>query len=108
MQGITIKYLQEYLKKKDHNPELKQKFFMKLAEEVGELAGAMLRNPERATETSIEGTIEEEIWDVIYYCLVIANSYDIDLEKWIPVKEKLNNERWNNKIIFNPGVDTLR
>ena len=102
MQGITIKYLQEYIKSKDHNPELKQKFFMKLSEEVGELAEAMLRNPENASENNINGTIEEEIWDVIYYCLVIANSYNIDLEKWIPIKEKQNNEKWNNKVVFDP------
>jgi hypothetical protein len=40
MQGITIKYLQEYLKAKDHNPELKHKVFLKLSEEIGELAKA--------------------------------------------------------------------
>ena len=102
MQGITIGYLQKYLKSKDHNPELKHKFFLKLSEEVGELANAILRNPKKATEANIEGTIEEEIWDIMYYCLVLANCYDIDMEKWIPIKEKQNNERWNNKIIFNP------
>ena len=99
---ITIKYLQEYIKSKDHNPELKQKFFMKLAEEVGELSKAMLKEQQLATEDNIKGTIEEEIWDIIYYCLVIANSYDIDMEKWIPIKEKLNNHKWKNKIVFNP------
>ncbi|MCL2753355.1 MAG: hypothetical protein FWE44_04315 [Defluviitaleaceae bacterium] len=102
MQGITIRYLQEYLKSKDYNPELKHKFFLKLSEEVGELAQAIRKEPERATETNIIGTIEEELWDVIYYCLVLANCYDIDMEKWIPIKEKLNNERWGNKVTFNP------
>jgi len=102
MQGITIRYLQEYIRLKDHNPELKQKFFMKLAEEVGELAEAMLKERKEATKEDIKGTIEEEIWDVIYYCLLIANSYDIDMEKWIPVKEKLNNEKWNYTFTFDP------
>jgi len=102
MSGITIRYLQEYLKSKDHNPDLKHKYFLKLSEEVGELAQAIRKDPEKATDTNIEGTIEEEIWDVIYYCLVIANCYEIDMEKWIPLKEKLNNERWQNNIIFAP------
>ena len=62
----------------------------------------MLRERQIATETNFKGTIEDEIWDVIYYCLVIANSYDIDMEKWIPIKEKMNNEKWNNNVIFNP------
>ena len=102
MQGITIRYLQEYIKSKGHNPELEQKFFMKLSEEVGELAKAMLKEREAATKDNLRGTIEEEIWDIIYYCLVIANSYDIDMEKWIPIKEKLNNEKWSNDIVFDP------
>ena len=101
--GITIRYLQEYIKSKDHNPELKQKFFMKLSEEVGELSRAMLKEHRAAADDDIKGSIEEEIWDVIYYCLCIANCYDIDVEKWIPIKEKLNNEKWNNgNITFDP------
>jgi len=102
MQNITIKYLQEYIKSKNINTENKEALFLKLSEEVGELAAAMLRNPDRATETNIKGTIEEEICDVISLCLIIANSYDIDVEKWIPVKEKLHNEKWNNKVVFDP------
>ncbi|MCL2573989.1 MAG: hypothetical protein FWE34_05480 [Defluviitaleaceae bacterium] len=96
MQGITIKYLQEYIKSKDHNPNLKHEFFLKLSEEVGELAQAIRKDPKRASEANIKGTIEEEIWDVMYYCLVLANCYDIDIdmEKWIPIKENLSNEKW--------------
>ena len=32
---------------------------------------------------NIKGTIDEELWDVIYYALAIANCYDIDMEKQI-------------------------
>jgi NTP pyrophosphatase (non-canonical NTP hydrolase) len=102
MQGITIRYLQEYIRSKNINLENKEALFLKLSEEVGELAEAMLRNPEKATETSIKGTIEEEICDVISLCVIIANSYDIDIEKWIPIKEKLHNEKWKNNVVFDP------
>ena len=37
----TIKYLQNYIKQKDYNPELLKDYFLKLSEEVGELASAM-------------------------------------------------------------------
>jgi NTP pyrophosphatase (non-canonical NTP hydrolase) len=94
MQGITIKYLQEYIKSKDHNPELKQGYFLKLAEEVGELSRAMRKNNSPATVETFIGSIEEEIYDVIYYALAIANCYDIDIEKWIYVKEKINDEKY--------------
>lgn len=101
MQGISIKYLQEYIKSKDHNPDYKKDYFLKLSEEVGELARAMRKGAEKATETIIKETVEEELWDIIYYTLAIANCYDIDIEKWIPVKEKINNEKYNTGIEFN-------
>jgi hypothetical protein len=31
---------------------------------------------------------------VIYYALAIANCYDIDVEKWIYVKEKINDDKY--------------
>lgn len=99
---ITIKYLQDYIKSKDYNPNLKKDYFLKLAEEVGELARAMHKNLRPLDETQIKETIEEELWDVIYFALAIANCYDIDLEKIIPKKEILNNEKYNNDVIFNP------
>jgi len=95
MSQITISQLQRYIKEQDYSPELKQGYFLKLAEEVGELSRAMRKNNTPATESEFKGTIEEEIYDVIYYALAIANCYDIDVEKWIYIKEKLNDEKYN-------------
>ena len=36
--NITIGYLQEYIRTNDYRPDLKEKYYMKLAEEVGELS----------------------------------------------------------------------
>lgn len=103
---VTIKYLQDYIKSKDHDPKGKERYFIKLSEEVGELARAMLKNL-RPTETNqIKETIEEELWDVMYYVLVLANCYDIDLEKVIPVKEKLNNIKYANNVEFKPSMQS--
>jgi NTP pyrophosphatase (non-canonical NTP hydrolase) len=96
---ITIKYLQEYIKSKDHDPEAKKEYFLKLSEEIGELARVMRRGAPAASEASIKGTVEEELWDIIYYTLAIANTYDIDVEKWIPIKEEINNRKYNNGTI---------
>ena len=101
MQNISIKYLQEYIKSKNIDLN-KSEAFLKLSEEVGELAKVMLNNPNVATETSLKGTVEEEIYDIICACLIVANCYDIDVEKWIPIKEKINNEKYNNSVVFNP------
>ena len=94
MSKITISRLQEYIKEQDYNPELKEGYFLKLAEEVGELSRAMRKGATPATESNLKGTIEEEIYDVIYYTLAIANCYDIEVEKWIYIKEKLNDEKY--------------
>ena len=38
---ISIAYLQSYIQSHDYHPELVQDYFLKLAEEAGELARAM-------------------------------------------------------------------
>lgn len=97
--NTTINYLQKYIKAKDFNPEQKEQYFLKLSEEVGELARAMRKN-QRMTDNQVKETIEEELWDVIYYALAIANTYDVNLEEVIPLKEKLNNEKYHTGINF--------
>ncbi|GAA0449668.1 hypothetical protein [Alkalibacillus silvisoli] len=44
---------------------------------------------------SIKGTIEEELYDVLYYVIGLANVYDIDLEACFKLKEELNKEKYN-------------
>lgn len=101
MDGKTsIQYLQTYIKQKDYKPELKKDYFLKLSEEVGELAKAMRKDVLYSESNSIKGTIDEEIWDVIYYALAIANCYDIDVENVIKVKEEINNKKYNTGIVF--------
>ena len=98
--SISIGYLQKYIKAKDYKPELKAQYFMRLVEEVGELAEAMRKDARSTNEKDIKETIDEEVWDIIYYALAIANCYKIDLEKVVPIKEELNNERHGNNIVF--------
>ncbi len=90
---ISIKKLQDYIKSKDYHPHLKEGYFLKLIEEVGELAEA-IRKDARMENDNIKGTIEEELYDVLYYVLAIANIYDIDMEESIILKEKINKEKY--------------
>ncbi len=96
----TIKYLQNYIKQKDYNPELLKDYFLKLSEEVGELSRAMRKGLKAGNLENIKGTIDEELWDVIYYTLAIANLYDIDLEQVIKAKEEMNQIRYPSTIKF--------
>ncbi len=90
--SLTIKYLQEYIKQTDYNPDKKEHYFYKLIEEVGELSEVIRKNKrlEDSEEQTIKGTIEEELYDVLYYVAALANVYDIDLEKSFKLKEELN------------------
>ncbi len=67
---------------------------------MGELSEAIRKNKIRIENSSVKNTIDEEIWDVIYYAIAIANCYDIDLEKAIKDKEKINAEKYNSNVIF--------
>ena len=91
---ISIAYLQSYIKSKDHCPEQVLGYFLKLAEETGELARAMNKSLRPGAPGEIRDTVDEELWDVIYYALAIANCYGIDMEAVIPRKEALNNVRY--------------
>ena len=94
---ISIKKLQDFIKSKDYNPDLKQGYFFKLIEEVGELSEA-IRKDIRLQGNGIKGTVEEELYDVLYYVLALANVYDIDLEECAQLKEKINKEKYNHEV----------
>ncbi|MGM0883891.1 MAG: MazG nucleotide pyrophosphohydrolase domain-containing protein [Bacillota bacterium] len=70
-------------------------YFLKLIEEVGELSDVIRKDRRLQKSESIKGTIEEELYDVLYYTLAIANVYDIDLETCFKLKEEINKEKWN-------------
>lgn len=99
----TIKYLQSFIKAKDYNPELAKDYFLKLSEEVGELSRAMRKGLKAPNANEIKGTIDEELWDVIYYALAIANIYDVDIEHVIKVKSEMNESRYPSNVKFEEG-----
>ena len=101
--NTTIKYLQSYIRQKDYHPELLKDYFLKLSEEVGELSRAMRKGLKAKNSNDILGTVDEELWDVIYYALAIANIYDIDIEKVAKVKSEINEIRYPSEGKFEVG-----
>lgn len=93
-QRATIKYLQDYIRAKDYHPEQVKEYFLKLTGEIGELADAIRKDLRPACAEQIKGTIEEEVWDAMYYLIAIANCYGMDLDDVIRKKEKINNEKY--------------
>ncbi|MCI8347662.1 MAG: hypothetical protein HFJ12_06950 [Bacilli bacterium] len=97
---MNISDLQRLINQIDHKNNAIDKYFYKLSEEVGELAKSIRKNKRLDSECIIKDTIEEELYDIIYYVICIANLYNIDLEKCMILKEKLNAEKYNRKSIF--------
>lgn len=98
---LTIRHLQECIKNIDHKNNSNDKYMLKLMEEVGELAEVIRKNKRMEKEgESIKGTIEEELQDVLYYVVCLANINNIDLQDCIYLKEKLNCEKYNRENMF--------
>lgn len=70
-----------------------QRLVLKLIEEFGELAENIRKNL-RYKGDNIKGTIEEELFDIFYYIIAIANDYNIDLEEVFHIKDKINKEKY--------------
>jgi len=100
MNEITLKELQKAITKIDHKNNAIDKYFYKLTEEVGELAKVIRKDKRLANSETIKDTIEEELYDVLYYVICLANMYEIDLTQCAILKEKLNSEKYNRKSIF--------
>ncbi|MDR4889851.1 MazG nucleotide pyrophosphohydrolase domain-containing protein [Fredinandcohnia sp. QZ13] len=92
--NMTIKEMQNYIKERDYKPELKNAYFQKLIEEVGELAEVLRKDIRMEQQGTIKGTIEEELYDVLYYVIGLANIYNIDLEECFRLKEEFNKEKY--------------
>jgi len=47
--------------------------------------------------------VDEELYDVIYYALAIANIYNIDIETVAKVKSELTESKYPSKVKFEEG-----
>ena len=74
--------------------ENSRRLVLKLIEEFGELAENIRKNL-RYNGENIKGTIEEELFDIVYYIIAIANDYNIDLEEIFHIKDKINKEKYD-------------
>lgn len=92
--ALTLRELQRYIAAKDHLPNREHGYFLKLIEEVGELAEVLRKGARLAQTGTIKGTVEEELYDVLYYLCCIANQHGIDLETAVRLKEEVNRAKW--------------
>ncbi len=92
---MELDKLQEYIKSFDNDGDIDE-YFKKLIEEVGELSSAIRKNKLMSGD-NIKDTIEEELVDVLYYTVCLANKYEISLNNCFKMKDELNKIKYNRK-----------
>ena len=87
---ITIEELEAYLSKLYSGRVTDQSLFMKLIEEIGEVAEILnkMAGRKKADSIDLEEELGKELADVIHYVVAIAAVNDLDLNKVILDKDK--------------------
>ena len=98
--NVTIKDYEEYLYEtyKDHG--IDSSLFMKLVEEIGEVAEVLnKRDGRKAKENEdLKEQLGNELVDVIHYSFAIAALNNINLNDFIIEKDKKASIKYNHKI----------
>ena len=89
MKEVTIRQLQAYLQEHYQNTRTEEGLFIKLVEEVGEVAEVL--NGRSGRKAGVQDSNEElakELADIIHYTVAIAAINHIDLTKTIFKKDE--------------------
>ena len=97
---VTIKDYEEYLYETYKNDGIDSSLFMKLVEEIGEVAEVLnKRDGRKAKENEdLKEQLGNELVDVIHYAFAIAALNNINLNDFIIEKDKKASIKYNHKI----------
>ena len=97
---ITINELQAYLADRYGGWATEQSMFMKLVEEIGEVAEVLNKRAGRkaSDEIDLSEQLGTELADMIHYIVAIAAINDIDLERIIVEKDRKASIKYNHKV----------
>ena len=98
--NITIEALQAYLADRYCGWATEQSMFMKLVEEMGEVAEVLNKRAGRkaSQENDLQEQLGIELVDMIHYIVAIAAIHDIDLTSLMIQKDKVASIKYNHKI----------
>lgn len=88
-ESVSIHDYQNYLKQKYEDAIHTQALFMKLVEEIGEVAEAINKKTGRKHDDG-----ESSLADVVHYAIAIAAVNDIDFEKTLLEKDKQASQKY--------------
>ncbi|MCM1090350.1 MAG: nucleotide pyrophosphohydrolase [Butyrivibrio sp.] len=95
---VTIEELEAYLFDHYHNGGVDQSLFMKLVEEVGEVAEVLNKKAGRKSseDEDLQAQLGNELADVIHYAVAIAALNGLDLNDIIIQKDKAASVKYNH------------
>ena len=97
---ITVEALEKYLLDRYGGWANEQGLFLKLVEEMGEVAEVinMRAGSKKATDVDLQKELGVELADMIHYIVAIAAINEIDLSSIILEKDKIASVKYNHKI----------
>ena len=97
---ITVNQLQAYLADRYCGWANEQGMFMKLVEEIGEVAEVLNKKAGRKSsdETDLQEQLGIELADMIHYIVAIAALNNIDLNKTILEKDRVASVKYHHTI----------
>ena len=97
---ITIQNLQSYLSHRYSGWATEQSMFMKLVEEIGEVAEVLNKRAGRkfSSEEDLQTQLGTELADMLHYIVAIAAINDIDLTKVILEKDRLASVKYHHDV----------
>lgn len=96
MENLTVHDIQEYLSNKYKDKVSPESLFMKLVEEIGEVAEAL--NQSNGRKSGSDTSLEKELADVIHYTIAIASVSNIELSSVILEKDNEAAKKYGNKM----------
>lgn len=96
---ITIEELEKYLYDHYHDGGVDQSLFIKLVEEIGEVAEVLNKKAGRksSNDEDLQAQLGNELADVIHYTIAIAALNGIDMNDVIISKDKLASIKYHHK-----------
>lgn len=105
---ITIEALESYLAQRYGGWGIDQSMFMKLVEEIGEVAEVLNKRAGRkySDENDLQEQLGTELVDMIHYIVAIAALNDIELTRILVEKDRVASVKYNHKVNFEEFLST--
>lgn len=96
---VTIEELEAYLLDHYSNAGIDESLFMKLVEEIGEVAEVLNKKAGRKSSGNedLQAQLGNELADVIHYTIAIAALNGLDMNKIIIEKDKVASVKYNHR-----------